>query len=132
MHVLKEKEIALKRPIYACVSAIMDIEKITKLRALAKDKREDDIYLKAEDGYELPPPMEDNIGRERAVDKREIIAKNAVKDQISSMLLSLSSKTMGGSFFNKNNRPSRLLSHNTSRQSFRSTQNANGANKTAS
>ena len=45
MKVLKEKEIAVKRPIFACVTATMEMGKAVTLKDLKHDDKLDDCYL---------------------------------------------------------------------------------------
>lgn len=97
MKVLKEKEIAVKRPIYACVSATMEMGKVANLKVMEHDIKRDDCYLQSSDAEEQPPPADDNIGRERKFIKRStVMGKQAVKevtDKIDKMLLAIGVKT---------------------------------------
>ena len=98
MHILKEKEIAVKRPLFSCAAALMDMSKAINLKAIEHDERKDDIYLVNSDAEEKPPPREDNIGkRTKALPQKGfMVARTATKevtDKIDNMLLSLVGKT---------------------------------------
>ena len=41
------------------------------------DLRKDDMYIKAEDGEEVPPPPSDNISSQRKINEPAIVAKHA-------------------------------------------------------
>ena len=115
MKVLKEKEIAMKRPIFACVSATMEMGKAVNLRALEHDVKRDDCYLQSSDAEEQPPPGDDNIGRERKLIKKATVvgkqAVNEVRDKIDNMLLTIGIKTGRDLFRRPSGLSKRLSNH---------------------
>ena len=127
MKVLKEKEIAMKRPIFACVSATMEMGKAVNLRALEHDVKRDDCYLQSSDAEEQPPPGDDNIGRERKLIKKATVvgkqAVNEVRDKIDNMLLTIGIKS-GRELFRRPTGLSKRLSNQSINS--RKMSNANG------
>ena len=67
VNIVKDKEIAKKIPTFSLVSTVMTIKKAINMRSYKSDPREDDIYINADEGEEVPPPPNDNIGRTRKI-----------------------------------------------------------------
>lgn len=79
VNIVKDKEIATKIPTFSLVSTVMTIKKAINMRSYKSDPREDDIYINAEEGEEMHPPPDDNIGRTRKVNAPDVVEYHQIK-----------------------------------------------------
>ncbi len=77
MNVLKDREISDKIPVFSVISTIATIKSSINFKDFTHDMRKDDMYIKAEDGEEMPPPPQDNISTSRKVNNPDVLAKHS-------------------------------------------------------
>ena len=75
MAVLKDKEIANKVPLFSIVSTMMLFKKAINLKEFLPDTKQDDIYLNAADAEEPPSAGWDTHGKERVLNRPDLVDK---------------------------------------------------------
>ena len=75
MDVLYDKEINRKVPSFSVSSSMRIMWQALSMKSYSKDNRKDDRYIEASTGEEPMPPGIDSIGRRRALNKPELVAK---------------------------------------------------------
>ena len=79
MHVLKDKELKKRTPMFSVCSTMALMHKAVGMKEFLPDRRQDDDFIHAEDGEEQSPPPLDNLGAKRKLNDPEIVAKFAAK-----------------------------------------------------